>query len=69
MTRHHDCPTIASEEAYSDWSKAVDEELTKRHLDLAEAHDFYSFHDAYYDFGMNPVQTADDYEVWMRDNG
>ena len=55
MTRYQDCPTIASEEAYSDWSKAVDEELVKRHLDLAEAHDFYSFHDAYYDFGMNPV--------------
>lgn len=67
--RIQDCPTIASEAAYSEWRDAVNAELRKRNLDIDEACNWYSFRSAYEEFEMTPEDAVADYQIWMQDNG
>lgn len=58
-------PTIASEEAYSEWTDQVRAELTARRLDIGEAYDLFSFRSCYEEYGMNPHEAVDEYEGWI----
>lgn len=60
-------PTIASEARYADWLLDVESLLHQRGLDVAEAHDFYAFREAYETWQMRSTQAVDDYEVQKRD--
>lgn len=65
----YECPTIASEEAYSDWLNAVDFELVAARIDVTEARESdYGFRASYCDYGMTPRQAVEDYQVWRQDN-
>lgn len=59
-------PTLASEEAYSDWLADADATLAARGLDIAEAHDFYQWRGAW-EAGDSTRQAVDDYECQRQD--
>ncbi|XUM19781.1 hypothetical protein ACRAVF_19130 [Bradyrhizobium oligotrophicum S58] len=65
MTAHCTLPTIASEAAYTDWLADADQLLAAKGLDVAEAHDWYSWRAAWED-GDSTRQAVRDYETWMK---